>query len=362
MQIESMPPLVRSTQKTPALELAGVSKSYPGGVKAVDDVSLTVNQGEILALLGPSGCGKSTTLRLLAGIERPDSGVISIDGRPVAGGPGFIEPEHRNVAMVFQDYSLFPHLNLWQNVAFAMGKLPRRERKEKSRGYLAKVGLENAMDRFPHQLSGGQKQRVALARALAQEPELILLDEPFSNLDANLREQTREYVMSILRESGITTILVTHDKEDAFAISDRMAVMFDGSIVQTGDTRDLYANPADPRVARFLGAGSVIEGSVQGESVVTSFGTFPHDAADPGDGAILLHRENIKIDIHDSGSLEIGGMTFLGNRHLIQLLSPDGKKLEISASDASNLYPGRRCELRCMEPVRTFTAEKLNNS
>lgn len=261
----------------PVLELCDVHKRFwPGPVEAVDGVSLEVAEGEIVTLLGPSGCGKTTTLRLLAGFEVPDSGTIRIGGRAVAGRRAWVPPEKRGVGMVFQDYALFPHLTVGQNVMFGLDHLPRPDRKARALETLRALDLKPYFDRYPHELSGGQQQRVALARALAPEPLMILMDEPFSNLDAHLRNQVRDEVVGILRKAGVTCVLVSHDQRDALAISDRVAVMNQGRIEQTGTPREIYKHPESIFVATFVGRTNLLQGVVQNENgcVLTDFGSF----------------------------------------------------------------------------------------
>jgi len=240
------------------IRLDGVTKHF-GEVAAVDSASLCVARGEIVALLGPSGCGKTTLLRLIAGFERPDGGSVTVDGRLVASPAAWIAPEARRVGMVFQDYALFPHLTVAGNVGFG---LPRRTRAGRVPELLAIVGLDGLERRYPHELSGGQQQRVALARALAPSPELVLLDEPWSNVDPFLRESLRAEVAEIIRPLGVTVLLVTHDREEAFTLADRIALMRDGSVVQEGTAEELYFAPATRWAAEFVGAANVLSGRI----------------------------------------------------------------------------------------------------
>jgi iron(III) transport system ATP-binding protein len=244
------------------LAVRSLSKRFPGAAApAVADVSLTLESGEIVAVLGESGCGKSTLLRMIAGLETPSAGEIAIADRVVFNRKLDVPTEERGVGLVFQDYALFPHLDVASNVAYGLHRLRRAERGERVRELLALVGLEHLARRFPHELSGGQQQRVALARALAPRPAVLLLDEPFSNLDVVLKQQVREEVSRILRRAGTTALFVLHDIEDALAVGDRLAVLRDGRIQQLDTPEALFARPSHAYVARFLGETNLIPGT-----------------------------------------------------------------------------------------------------
>ena len=258
------------------IELNDITEIYPECVcPAVCDVSFTVEAGEIVTLLGPSGCGKTTLLRLIAGLEKPDSGEITIRGEKVAASDSWVPPEKRNVGMVFQDYALFPHLSVEDNVGFALDD--KEKDKNKVQNTLKLVGLADQAKKNPAELSGGQQQRVALARALARDPAVVLLDEPFSNLDMNLREKMRREVTEIIRKSGATAIFVTHDQEEALSISDRIVVMNGGIVEQIGSPREIYELPETTFVASFVGQSNILTGTIgeDGASVITELGTFP---------------------------------------------------------------------------------------
>lgn len=243
------------------LELKNIDCSYRG-IPVVKDFSLHVSKGSFVCLLGPSGCGKTTVLRAIAGLETIDRGEIRLANKIVTGPGKWVPPEKRRVGMVFQEYALFPHLNVSDNVAFGLNHLNATDRAKRVRRILDLVGLDGSAQRFVHELSGGQQQRVALARALAPEPELILLDEPFSNLDIELRERLSLEVKNILQEQGITGIMVTHDQQEAFAIGERIGVMHEGRIVQWDTAYNLYHEPANRFVADFIGQGEFLVGTL----------------------------------------------------------------------------------------------------
>ncbi|CAB1061913.1 ABC transporter, ATP-binding protein (cluster 1, maltose/g3p/polyamine/iron); ABC transporter, ATP-binding protein (cluster 10, nitrate/sulfonate/bicarbonate) [Olavius sp. associated proteobacterium Delta 1] len=223
-------------------------------VVAINHIQLEVNKGEMLTLLGPSGCGKTTTLRCIAGLEKPDEGDIVIDGKPMLS-QGFVEPSKRGIGMVFQNYAVWPHMKVYNNIVYGLKiqKMSRQQMKEKAQRVLELVGLDGLEDRYPAQLSGGQQQRVALARAIVGNPKVLLLDEPLSNLDAKLREELRFEIKSLVRRMGITSVYVTHDQAEAMVISDRIAVMDSGNVVQVGTAHEIYEKPANKFVADFIG-------------------------------------------------------------------------------------------------------------
>jgi iron(III) transport system ATP-binding protein len=292
------------------IRLSGATKRF-GDVAAVTAATLDVARGEVVALLGPSGCGKTTLLRLVAGFERPDAGTVEIAGRPVAAQDVWVEPEARRVGMVFQDYALFPHLTVAANVAFG---LPRRERAQRVPELLAIVGLDGLDRRYPHELSGGQQQRVALARALAPAPELVLLDEPWSNVDPFLRESLRTEVADIIRPLGVTVLLVTHDREEAFSLADRIALMREGCIVQEGSPEELYFAPASRWAAEFVGAANVLEGPVVAGRVETPIGSFPANGAGSRSAAqVLVRPELLELEPSTSGDAEVVAREFRGH-------------------------------------------------
>jgi iron(III) transport system ATP-binding protein len=254
-----------------AIECNHVQKNY-GPLQALDCLSLSVREGEILALLGPSGCGKTTLLRLLAGFERPDGGEIHIAGELAAGPGRVVPPERRGVGMVFQDYALFPHLSVADNVGFGLDRLPKDRRRAETEAALERVGLAGYSRRYPHELSGGERQRVALARALAPRPVVVLLDEPFSSLDADRRVQVREDVRAILSACGATAVFVTHDQEEALFMGDRLAVMRQGRVEQVAAPDEIFHCPATRFVAEFLGQTDFLPGRVTRDGIQTELG------------------------------------------------------------------------------------------
>lgn len=276
------------------LQIDRVSKHY-GDLKAVDEATLDVANGEFLVLLGPSGCGKTTTLRMVAGFVEPTSGAIRLDGRDVTTLP----PWKRNAGLVFQSYALFPHLTVNQNVAFGleMRKVPAADMPAKVAEALRLVRLDHLGERLPRQLSGGQQQRVALARALVFRPDILLLDEPLSNLDAKLRQDVRVEIRELQRKLGLTTVMVTHDQEEALTMADRLVVMSDGRIRQVGTQHDLYERPADRFVADFVGRSNFIEGRIDAPGRFVSKGGLAIACADgkPGQAVLALRPERLAV-------------------------------------------------------------------
>jgi iron(III) transport system ATP-binding protein len=327
------------------IRLEGVTKRF-GDVVAVDRASLCVERGEVVALLGPSGCGKTTLLRLVAGFERPDAGAIEVAERAVSGSGAWVPPEERRVGMVFQDYALFPHLTVAENVGFG---IPRHTRATRVPELLATVGLDDLGRRYPHELSGGQQQRVALARALAPAPELVLLDEPWSNVDPFLRETLRAEVSEIIRPLGVTVVLVTHDREEAFSLADRIALMRDGTIVQEGTSEELYFSPASRWVAEFVGAANVLSGRVVGGVVETSVGNFPANGASALDAAqVLVRPELLELEPDPAGAAQVVAREFRGHDVFYRVLL-DGVEL-VSQRPSTEVVPlGSRVSIRLHE-------------
>ncbi len=339
----------------PALRCSGLTKRY-GHTLAVDRVDLEVPRGVLTALLGPSGCGKTTVLRLIAGLLDPDEGRIEIDGHLVTGKDVALAPERRHVGMVFQDYALFPHLSVARNVAYGLRHLSRDERARRVRQSLALVGLEELGDRLPTALSGGQQQRVALARALAPEPDLILLDEPFSNLDASLRVSVREEVRSILHAAEQTAVFVTHDQEEALSLADLVAVMDAGRIHQMADPQTLYTRPATRFVAEFVGEADVLPGTRAGRYLVdTPIGRLPTDRAlRAGEVTVVIRPESLAVrQAHDGAGL-VRGLSYFGHDQLVTVEIPGGYRLRSRRGPGLDLERGDRVRLEVSGPVVAF--------
>lgn len=294
----------RSDAGAATVGVAGVHKSF-GGTPVLRDVSIEVAAGTMVALLGPSGCGKTTLLRIIAGLERADAGTVRLGDRTVAGDGTDTPPEKRRVGMVFQDWALFPHMSVAKNVGYG---LPRAERDgERVDRALTMVGLSGLGNRVPSTLSGGQQQRVALARAIAPEPSVLLLDEPFSNLDTALRVQVRTEVHHLLLDLGITTLFVTHDQEEAFILGDDVAVMHEGRVVQQASPAELYGHPATPWVARFVGDANLVQGVAEGDHAHTPIGVVPLETRQHGAVQVLLRPEEIALEPASPPGDRLGG-------------------------------------------------------
>ncbi len=289
LRLPSRPPPSRPAA-TVAVEARGLHVAF-GNVEAVRDLTLDVLEGELFALLGSSGCGKTTALRLLAGFERPDGGTLRLWEELVASATTFVPPERRGVGMVFQDYALFPHMSVAENVAYGLPKPGRAERVAEA---LALTGLEGFGSRSVFDLSGGEQQRVALARALAPRPRLLLLDEPFSNLDQALRTRVRAEVRDIVKRAGTTAILVTHDQEEALSIADRLAFMDRGRILQVGTPDEIYSNPTSLACAEFIGDANVVRLEAHAGRVETRFGDF-EAPVEEGRVALVLRPEDLQV-------------------------------------------------------------------
>ena len=345
----------------PLLTLNNISKTF-GSTRAVNDVSLDVNQGEFFGLLGPSGCGKTTTLRMIAGLEQPDAGSIQFEDRDITNLP----PERRGFGMVFQNYALFPHLNVFENVAFGLRARhkSKTEMEQRVTSALELVQLPGYGKRRVDELSGGQQQRVAIARAIAIEPVLLLFDEPLSNLDVSLREETRSELRELVTRLGLTAVYVTHDQEEAFALCDRISVMVGGRLVQTGKPRELYEQPADIAVARFLGRNNLIR-SMRLSSSKTSEGEFKtlegghtlrfpikHDDLAPLNKPVFLviRPEHVRLsrDVPSSTTnvlpAHVREVVFAGATSTVRV-EADGLSLEALVVQPNGFEVGQECEV-----------------
>ncbi|MFP4513823.1 MAG: ABC transporter ATP-binding protein [Acidimicrobiales bacterium] len=339
----------------PAIRAVGIDKWF-GRTGAVVGADVTVPLGSLVALLGPSGSGKSTLLRIIAGFEVPDAGTVEIDGRRVAGGGVWVEPEQRRVGMVFQDGALFPHLTVERNVAFgepAPGRVSE---------CLELVGLAHRAGSYPHELSGGERQRIALARALAPDPAVVLLDEPFAALDAGLRSALREDVAGILRRAGASALLVTHDQQEALSLADEVVLMDAGRVAQTGTPEEVYARPASRWVAGFLGAAEVLPGTAADGYVETELGRLPSD--DPGARGpveIMIRPEVLSLapttDTDDSDTSVVGEVldrSFFGHDQLVLLRLPSGRRVRSRVHGVTRWRRGDTVRIRVDGPVHVL--------
>lgn len=315
------------------LKLSSVTKKFSQTSVAVWNVNLRVSQGEFLALTGESGSGKTTLLRLIAGLEQPDEGFIEIEDTVVADQGKSISPQKRPVGLVFQDYALFPHMTVWQNVAFGLKNWPKPKARKRVGKTLELVNLLEYKERYPHQLSGGQQQRVAIARALAPQPKILLLDEPFSNLDTVLKNQVRQEVSAIIRRSDTTAILVTHDVQDALSMADRIAVLKEGALLQVGAPMELYRKPADAYTASFFGKMNLIPAICKEGKMISDVGTFNIETDDLHSAFLCLRPQHVLVlpDKQTGMVAEILSVQYMGGYQELRLRLA-------------------RCELWCHQP------------
>lgn len=327
-----------------AIRIRGLDKVY-GTTIALDGFNLDVWDGKLVGLLGPSGCGKTTALRTIAGFERPDRGSIDVHGTRMVDDHLFVLPEKRNVGMVFQDYALFPHMTVAANVGFGLSSRDQTPINE----VLDMVGLTGLGKRMPHELSGGQQQRVALARALAPSPNVILLDEPFSNLDAALRDRVRRDVRDILRDAKATAVFVTHDQEEALALSDIVAVMEGGTVVQAATPEELYLRPATRFVAGFVGDADFIPGTASRGIVETAIGSFETDLT--GEVTVMVRPESVSLIADEAGHSVVSDREFFGHDQLYVVELPTGQLVRARTGPMPILDRGQRVRLSVASAV-----------
>lgn len=346
------------------LQLRGVVKHYGTlGAAAVAGVELTLGAGEILGLLGPSGCGKTTLLRLIGGFERPDGGEISLGGVPVATAYQWVPPEQRFIGMVFQDFALFPHLTVAQNVAFGLRSRPgvgSQEIRDRLQTVLKLVALTRFEQRYPHELSGGQQQRVALARALAPQPQVILLDEPLSNLDVQVRLYLRQEIRRILKDAGTSAVFVTHDQEEALSVADRVAVMRQGCLEQVDSPEGVYRHPATRFVAEFVTQANFLPARREGSQWVTEVGAFPmagSGAETAIAGTLMMRQEDLQLTLDDSGPVVIRDRQFLGREYAYCLQTPSGATLQARTATHGAFPVGGRVRITADADALRFFAE-----
>ena len=338
---------------TPAssiLELRHVSCAYETGRPAVQEISFAAREGEILCLLGPSGCGKTTILRAIAGFEPVRSGQLFLSGQLVSSPDVMTPTENRRVGMVFQEYALFPHLRVQDNIAFGLHHLVRSERASRVQEMLRLTGLEGFERRYPHELSGGQQQRVALARALVQNPVVLLLDEPFSNLDPDMAGRMRQELHDLLRRTKTTTVLVTHDHDEAFAMADRIAVLNQGRLEQFDTPEMMYHMPATPFVADFVGQADFIPGTVTQGMVHTELGEFP-DTIECTEGTnvvVMIRPDDIHLVPTEGARSRVLSRQFHGSENLYTVSLPSGQIVHSSQGSTSVYQAGTTVEIRVL--------------
>ncbi|NJO44054.1 MAG: ABC transporter ATP-binding protein [Cyanobacteria bacterium CRU_2_1] len=336
----------RSPDSSPILQLDSVTRQFASvAAPAVCNVTLMLKTGDILGLLGPSGCGKTTLLRLIAGFEQPQSGTIAIAEQPVAGSGYWTPPERRGVGMVFQDYALFPHLTVSQNIAFGLSQKPTTVIGQRVKEAIALVGLDGMDGRYPHQLSGGQQQRVALARALAPHPFLVLLDEPLSNLDVQVRLRLRQELRAILNAAGTSAVFVTHDQEEALSIADQVAVMREGCLEQIGTPEVIYREPTSRFVAEFVTQANFLSAQRRDRVWETEVGCFPMDETigstlpDVAEHAdLMIRQEDVSLLPDEQGEVILRDRQFLGREYRYCLQTASGQDL-IARTPAETVLP-----------------------
>ena len=341
------------------LGIFGLTKRF-SGPPVVNNLTFSVREGEIFALLGPSGCGKTTTLRLIAGFEKPDGGEVRLGDRVLANDRVQVPAERRGIGLVFQDFALFPHLSVLDNVRFGLRSLPREKRDQRCREVIQLVGLTGFEKRMPHELSGGQQQRVAIARTLAPEPKLVLLDEPFSNLDALLRQATRQEFRDVLKRTGMTAVIVTHDQEEALSFADRVAVLRHGQIEQIGTPEEVYYEPRTLFVAQFLGRTNLLLSEAQGMEASTPVGKVALNRSAHGNVLLSLRPEHITLEAAgptENGSVgKVIAREFRGHDITFKVLL-DGSEYLVHTDNRIDFHPGDRVRIRPLEPAVVLEAQ-----
>jgi len=361
------PPDPSTLMDNPILQVQGVSKSFSRqSVPVLAQISFELAPGEILGLLGPSGCGKTTLLRIIVGFETPTMGKVCLEGDCVSDGKYLVPPERRHTGMVFQDYALFPHLAIAENIAFGLQhksqRLSRSQIKDRVTEVLSLVGLTGLEHRYPHELSGGQQQRIALARALAPRPHLILLDEPLSNLDVQVRQRLRHEIRHILKATGIAAIFVTHDQEEAMAISDRIGVMHQGRLEQIGTPEEIYRAPASRFVAEFVTQANFLPARRQGEIWSTEFGQWCLHCPEidqKNSGELMLREEEIQLQPDQTSSVVIRDRQFLGREYRYCLETATGQRIHARTSLETSLPVGSTVNVTLTNPSPPIFADQI---
>ena len=360
-------------QATPRLELQNICHSF-GSDAAVDHVSLRLHAGEVICLLGPSGCGKSTTLRIAAGVECQDTGAVLVDGAVVSDASCHLPPEHRSIGLMFQDFALFPHLDVAANIAFGLNG-SRKDKAERVQALLMRVELSGYEHKYPHELSGGEQQRVALARAVAPRPRVLLMDEPFSGLDDRLRDDVRDATLELLKDEGTAVLLVTHEPEEAMRMADQIALMRAGRIVQQGAPYNIYNAPKDREAAAFFSDINVVSGVVKNALTETPFGQFLVPGAQDGDEVeIIIRPQHLRLDFDRDGKGpnptvkegtpakgRVARARYLGNHSLVEFeMEYDGSRLQVTVPGVFLPETGRVLWLS-MRRDRCFVFPKAEN-
>lgn len=345
------------------LKLEQVEIRY-GLTTAVHAVDFQVNQGQIACLLGPSGCGKTTLLRAIAGFEQLSQGKLSLNGEIISSAQHTLATEQRKIGMVFQDYALFPHLSIADNIRFGIRKQPHKAQEQRIQELLELVSLVGYERRYPHELSGGQQQRIALARALAPKPALLLLDEPFGSQDTELRESLAREVREMLKQEGITALLVTHDQHEAFAMADEIGVLQAGRLQQWGSASALYHQPQNAFVASFIGQGSLLPGKLQAGKLLTSLGELQYSAyealLDTDEVAVLIRPEHVKLHPSATQSAFITSKVFRGNEYLYNLQLNKQERLLALASSEKFYSVGEQIGVELVPRIYTLVRHNFN--